>query len=184
MRVLGLPIVTPDVVAGRVAADLGALARAARRTPEQLDRLLTIGEEIVGIGQRVLELGERIDARAEALLTLGGRIEGSANDLLGLGSEIRLLGEQMDARGADIVDRAGRVAETGDDLVAVLPTLQRAIEMATPLEGAIDRVGRFVDRLPGGQRRRATDSPVSSTAPPDPPSDRPAPPDDPALGRS
>jgi hypothetical protein len=36
----------------------------------------------------------------------------------------------------------------------MLPTLERAIEMASPLEGAIDRVGRLVDRLPGGAARR------------------------------
>jgi hypothetical protein len=211
MRLLGLPIVTPDVVAGRVASDLGALARAARRAPEQLDRLLELGGEFVAIGHRVLELGERIDrraelilalgdridARAEALLGLGGRIETSADELLELGGSIRALGEQMDARGADIVDRATRVSETGTELVAVLPTLQRAIEMTTPLEGAIDRVGRLVDRLPGGAARRRVGDPAdmtmreartppasAPTAPPHPPTDRPAPPDGPALDRS
>ena len=64
---------------------------------------------------------------------------------------------RVDERGAEIVERANRVTETGAELIAVLPTLERAVEMATPLEGAIDRFGRLVDRLPGGTaaRRRA-----------------------------
>ena len=37
----------------------------------------------------------------------------------------------------------------------MIPTLERAIALASPLEGAIDRFGRFVDRLPGGQRPRS-----------------------------
>ncbi|MBV8942247.1 MAG: hypothetical protein JO240_10980, partial [Solirubrobacterales bacterium] len=49
---------------------------------------------------------------------------------------------------------AGRLAETGSELIAVLPALERAMEMASPLEGAIDRFGRLVDRLPGGAPRR------------------------------
>jgi hypothetical protein len=66
------------------------------------------------------------------------------------------LGDRIDARGAEIVDRATRVADTGAELIAVLPAFERALEMATPLEGAIDRFGRFVDRLPGGAVRRRT----------------------------
>ncbi len=87
-----------------------------------------------------MSMGERIDDRAEQLLELGGAM--------------RDLGQQIDARGAEIVDRATRVAETGGDLITVLPAFERALEMATPLEGAIDRFGRLVDRLPGGTTRR------------------------------
>ncbi len=199
MRVLGLPLASPDVVVSRAASDLAAVARAARRAPEQLDRLLDIGEQLVVLGRGVLELGERIDARAElilalgeridaqaqAILGLGERIDGSADRLLELGTQMREVGEQIDVRGAEIVERATRVADTGNALVAALPTLERAIEMTTPLEGAIDRVGRLVDRLPGGTTRRRSSSyggapgPASDPAdrPPDPPDRRSDPPD-------
>jgi hypothetical protein len=30
--------------------------------------------------------------------------------------------------------------------------MQRAVEMAEPLEGAVERLGRMVDRLPGARR--------------------------------
>jgi hypothetical protein len=91
-----------------------------------------------------LGLAERLEARGEQLLLVGG--------------ELRQLGQQVDERGAEIVTRAAQVVETGADLISVLPTLERAIEMAIPLEGAIDRFGRLVDRLPGGTARRRSAS--------------------------
>jgi hypothetical protein len=74
-----------------------------------------------------------------------------------MGKGMQDLGQRVDQRGAEIVDRANRVTETGAELIAVLPALERAVEMATPLEGAIDRFGRLVDRLPGGAARRRTE---------------------------
>jgi hypothetical protein len=35
-----------------------------------------------------------------------------------------------------------------------MPVLQRAVEMAVPLEGAVERLGRIVDRLPQVPQRR------------------------------
>jgi hypothetical protein len=146
VRILGLPIEPPQAVVNRVLSDLSAIARAARETPAQLERILELGQEIAAIGESVLEIAERLDQRAAAIMELG---------------------ERIDVRGAEIVERAGQVVETGGELIAVLPALERAIEMATPLEGAIDRFGRLVDRLPGGVRAR-----------PNPPTDPSAPPDD------
>ncbi|MBV9311828.1 MAG: hypothetical protein JOZ73_13435 [Solirubrobacterales bacterium] len=171
MRVLGLPIETPQSVINRILGDVGAIARAARTAPAQLDRMLALGEEIVAIGRGVLEIAERLDRRAEAIMTLGEQLDDRAQELLEVGGAMRDLGGQIEERGtelvdrgADIIDRGGeiadratRVVETGNELIAVLPALERALEMATPLEGAIDRFGRLVDRLPGGGpvRRRA-----------------------------
>lgn len=177
MRVLGFPVVTPDAVVQRVASDVGALARMARAAPRQLDRLLALGEEMVAIGHRVLDLGERIDQRAEAILaigerideraeamlTLGGRLDDAANGLLELGGSMRDMAERIDSRGAEIVERAGAVAQTGGELIGVIPTLERAMEMATPLEGAIDRFGRLVDRLPGGGAKRRAEAEAAAS---------------------
>jgi hypothetical protein len=168
MRLPGLPLALPDAVLSRVLSDLGSLAHAARTAPAQLERLLDLGEEMVDIGRAVLYLGERIDSRAEAILALGERIEmraqailalgerldGRGQELIELGGEMHELGVRIDQRGGEIVDGATRVAETGGELITVLPALERAIEMTTPLEGAIDRFGRLVDRLPGGAARR------------------------------
>jgi hypothetical protein len=154
MRLLGLPLEPPQVVVNRVLSDLGAITRAARSAPGQFDRMLELGQEIAMIGRSVLEVAERLDRRAEAIMLLGERIDSRATELLELGADIRELGHRIDARGAEIVDGAARVVETGGELITVLPAFERALEMATPLEGAIDRFGRLVDRLPGGATRR------------------------------
>jgi glycerol-3-phosphate dehydrogenase len=161
MQVLGFPLESPQAVVGRAASDLAAIARMARAAPAQLDRILELGEEMAEIGRGVLEIAERLDQRADAALALGERLDARAAELLKLGRKMEKLGRRVDKRGAEIVNRsdelvasAATVAETGSELIATLPTLERAIEMASPLEGAIDRVGRLVDRLPGGTARR------------------------------
>jgi hypothetical protein len=162
MRLLGVPIESPQTVANRILSDLGAVARLARTAPAQINRMLELGEEIAITGRAVLEIAERLDRRAEAVLSIGQRLDERAEALLELGTRIEMLGGQVDSRGAQIVDSANQVAETGSELIAVLPTLERALEMASPLEGAIDRFGRLVDRLPGGAARR----PVAESSPP------------------
>jgi hypothetical protein len=204
VRVLGLPIVSPDAVANRILSEVGTLAQLARTAPRGLERVLEMGEEFLAIGHRMLDLGERIDRHAEALLSLGDRIdarvealmslgeridgrmealmslgdqlEGQAGELLALGREIRAVGDRIDARGAQIVDSAAVVADTGAELVHVMPTLERAIAMTTPLEGAIDRFGRLVDRLPGGTARRRGEPLPEITSRRGPSTDQTAPP--------
>jgi chromosome segregation ATPase len=161
MRVLGFPLESPQAIVNRALSDLGAVARAARTAPAQLQRILELGEEMAEIGRGVLEIAERLDRRADAALALGERLDARADELLKLGRKMEKLGKRVDKRGTEIVEAgdeivasAARLAETGSDLIGALPTLQRAIEMASPLEGAIDRFGRLVDRLPGGAARR------------------------------
>jgi hypothetical protein len=154
MRFLGVPIESPQTAVSRIVSDVGAMARAARMAPGQIDRMLELGEEIATIGRGVLEIAQRLDERAEAVLSIGQRLDERATGLLDLGARMEVLGEHVDARGAEIVDRATQVVETGSELIGVLPALEQALEMASPLEGAIDRFGRLVDRLPGGAARR------------------------------
>jgi hypothetical protein len=162
MRLLGVPIESPQTVATRIMSDLGAVARLARAAPAQITRALELGEEIATTGRAMLEIAERLDQRADAVLLIGQRLDDRAAALLELGTRIEVLGGQVDSRGAQIVDSATQVAQTGSELIAVLPTLERALQMASPLEGAIDRFGRLVDRLPGGGARR----PVAESSPP------------------
>jgi methyl-accepting chemotaxis protein len=161
MRFLGVPIESPQTVVNRVLSDLGAVARLARSAPAQINRMLELGEEIATTGRAVLEIAERLDQRAEAVLSIGQRLDERAGAMLELGTRIEVLGGQVNSRGKEIVNSATQVAETGSELIAVLPTLERALQMASPLEGAIDRFGRLVDRLPGGAPRR----PVAESRP-------------------
>ncbi len=154
-------------------SDLAAVARLARVAPAQFDRLLELGEEIAAIGRSVLEITERLDERADAIMLLGERLDARADELVRMGAEMREVGHRIDTRGGEIVDSANRVAETGSELIAVLPAFERALEMATPLEGAIDRFGRLVDRLPGGgaTRRRVEERPGADEIFPEIPED-------------
>jgi chromosome segregation ATPase len=161
MRVLGLPFESAQTMLNRALSDLGAVARAARTAPAHPQRILELGEEMADIGRSVLEIAERLDQRADAALALGERLDARAAELLTLGRRMEKLGERVDKRGTEIVEAgdeivasAASLSETGSELIGALPALERAIEMASPLEGAIDRFGRLVDRLPGGTARR------------------------------
>jgi hypothetical protein len=169
VNVLGLPLASPQAVVGRVLNDVGAIVRAAREAPGQLDRIMALGQEIAEIGREVLLVAQRLDQRAEAIMALGERLDVRASELLELGDAMRDLGDRIDLRGGEIADRAGQVVDTGTELIAVLPAFERALEMATPLEGAIDRFGRLVDRLPGGAPRRRTPGGPGAPGGPAPP---------------
>jgi hypothetical protein len=153
MRVLGVPLDAPQAIVNRALSDISTLDSLLRSVPAQVERGLSLGQELVAIGHRVLEIVERLDERAEAINELGERLDQRAAELLELGREMRELGGRIDTTGGEIVEQAGRVVTTANDVVTMLPTLERALELASPLEGAIDRFGRMVDRFPGGGRR-------------------------------
>jgi methyl-accepting chemotaxis protein len=142
------PLLLPPRLMLRALEDLHTLALAAARLErveerlneradaiiamgdqmdERAERILEMGEQIVAMGARIAEVGEKMDARTDAILAQGERIEAAARE----------------------------VADRGAELAAALPVMQRAIEMAEPLEGVVERLGRVADRLPGGQRGRA-----------------------------
>jgi hypothetical protein len=166
VRVFGIPIYGPRTVVNRVVTDVTDAARLARVAPAQLERLLELGEEIAAIGRQILVIAERLDERADAIMALGERLDRRAEEVLELGTTVAATGVQINERGAEIV-------ETGAELIAVMPTFERALDMATPLEGAIDRFGRLVDRLPGGGTRRQSELPSRPPARDDEPLERP-----------
>jgi hypothetical protein len=145
VRILGVSVYDPlDAL-----SDLAALERLVRSLPAQIERGLVLGEQLVDIGQRVLVIAERLDRRATSIDELGERLDAHAVQLLTLGEGMGELGGQIDATGAEIVTQAAHLVSSASELITLLPTLERAIELASPLEGAIDRFGRIVDRFPG-----------------------------------
>jgi hypothetical protein len=117
----------------RALDDLHTIARAAarledveRRIDGRLAAVLELGERIEELGGRVDERIGQVDARAAAVLDQGRRLEQVA---------------------AQVAERGGQIAEA-------MPVLQRAVELAVPLEGAVERLGRMVDRLPQVPQRR------------------------------
>ena len=85
---------------------------------------------------------------------LGERLDVRAGELLELGQSIRDLGDRIDGTGVEIVERAGQVVNTAAELITLLPAMERALDLASPLGGAIDRFGRMVDRFPGAPSTR------------------------------
>jgi hypothetical protein len=120
---------------------LDQLDRRAAEIQEQLDRALDIGE-------RMLELGERIDKRAQRIVALGDEMED--------------LGRAVLAQGAVIEDRAKDVADRAGEVVPAIPLLEPALALGQPLEGAVERLGRLVDRFPGSSPKKTAAKKKSS----------------------
>jgi ABC-type transporter Mla subunit MlaD len=148
------PLTLPPRLVLRALDDLHAIATAAREISAALDgferRADAVGGQLdaaLALLARIETMGERIDARAEAILGMGQRIEQSATAVLDQGMAV----EQA----------ARELALSGAALAEALPTLQRGLEIAEPLEGVVERLGRMVDRLPGGPRRAAGPGPAA-----------------------
>jgi hypothetical protein len=148
------PLTLPPRLVRRALDDLHAVARAAREISAALDGFERRADEVtrqldtaLAMLARIETMGGRIDARAEAILGMGEGIEESVGAVL--------------TQGAAIEQAARELALSGAALAEALPTLQRGLEIAEPLEGVVERVGRIVDRLPGGPRRAAGPGPTA-----------------------
>lgn len=138
--------------AREISGALDNFERRADAVVEQLNTGVDLLARIEAMGGRIEQMGGRIDARAEAILVMGAGIEETARSVLTQGSAIEKAAREL--------------ARSGDALAAALPTLQRGLELAEPLEGVVERVGRMVDRLPGGSPRRSQTPPGTPTSPP------------------
>jgi hypothetical protein len=136
----------PPLALLRAFDDLHTLAQVGTELMNRLDDLESRADDAV-------ELLERIDARADEILALGASIDARGQQIVDLGERLHALGSEVHAQGILIEQRAAEVAIRGEELVATLPTLEAAVALVTPLEGAVERLGRMVDRLPGGARR-------------------------------
>ncbi len=182
MRILGFSIAALRALAVATLSELVAIDNLIRSLPDQFERGLAIGEELVEIGRRMLEIAERLDQRGYTISELAERLDARALQLLEMGQNMHEVGIRIDATGTQIVDRAGHVVATAGELITILPAFERALDLASPLEGAIDRFGRIVDRFPGATSRRQPRPPVDTPAPLDTPTplDTPVPLDTPA----
>lgn len=112
-----------------------------------LDDLHTIATVAEDVNRRLA----RLETSADALVTIGAQMEVHARNVLDLGGRIDERGKQIVAEGKIIQDRAREVSERAGQVLEALPLLERAIALAQPLEGAVERLGRVADRLPGGR---------------------------------
>jgi hypothetical protein len=129
MGLLTAPFEIPARLIQRAVDDVGAIATVARDLPARLDELNDRADRVLDQLDRGIALGETIATNSEAMVALAGRIDARADALIALGE---------------------RMIETG-------VSLQRAASIAEPMEGAVERLGRAIDRLPGGRPRPAPD---------------------------
>ena len=145
MSALTLPFELPARLARRATDDLGAIANIARELPARLDDLDAADRGDAMQLDRALTLGEAIDSHGSAMV------------------DARRPRWRSTARRCW---RSARRSRTADgEIAAALPVLERAVSIATPLEGTVERLGRALDRLPGGRPR----PPESPRAEPDHP---------------
>ena len=136
------PLLLPPKLVLRALDDLHALATTVSRIDERADEILEMGQAIVDradrMDERAGELVDRLDKQADALLEQSKALHEQAAAILVQGERVEEAGREVAARGAELAE--------------ALPVLQQAVEMARPLEGAVERLGRMVDRLPGAKR--------------------------------
>lgn len=126
------------VAARDIGPRLGTLQDRADSIEEMLGEAIDIAREIEARGREAIQMAERIDARAGAVLELADHVDDRATEIMAEAKQIQLTA-------AEVALRGGQVAEA-------LPLLERAIALAEPLESTVERLGRLVDRLPGGVR--------------------------------
>ena len=158
MSLLTLPL---DLVA-QALDDLGAIARVAHELPERLDTLEARAEKVQEQLDRALVIGETIADNSAAMVELGRNIEARGEALVELGERMIVLGDTVLDRSNLIADRAKEVADRGGEVAQALPVLERAVAMASPLEGTVERLGRALDRLPGGRAGGSSSRDVTS----------------------
>lgn len=92
------------------------------------------------------ETAREVQEQITGLTALAERVEGRIDDLLRMGDTVLVEGEAIQGAAQDLSQRAAEIA-------TALPLLERAVALAEPLEGSVERLGRIVDRLPGGRAR-------------------------------
>ncbi len=127
--------------------------RLALRTLDDLHSLAQSAERAITVIERLDARAERIERQLDSAMGLGSRLEDRAADITALGGMVDKLGDALLAEARSTQAVARELALRGGEIASALPLLQRALELGEPLEGAIERAGRIVDRLPGGRGR-------------------------------
>jgi hypothetical protein len=148
---LGLvgPLTLPPRLLVRALDDLHTMAVVVRDVAARLETLQERADSAVALLARIESVGEQA-------LAMGQRVETQAEDLLKLGEQFDRLGVAVLEQGRVLERTARDLAKRGVAVTDALPTLERAVEIVEPLEGAVERLGRIADLLPGGGARRVS----------------------------
>ena len=120
----------------RVVDDVGAIAAASRELPARMQELDERAARMQDQLDRALDLGEKIAENTAAMVAMAERVE---------------------SRGDSMVELGERMITLGNAVTEQSQSIAKALTIATPLEGTVERLGRALDRLPGGRPRTEND---------------------------
>jgi hypothetical protein len=130
---LTAPFLLPERIARSLIEELTALRRSLDRVgeaAESVERMEAVANQALPVAERGIEVMERL-------------IE-----------TIDRAGEQVEPMITSMDSAQAKVDPLIVTLEATLPALEQAIAMSKPLEGSVERLGRVLDKLPGGRAPR------------------------------
>lgn len=128
--------------------------QAAEGTGRRVNSLIKLIDRADSALNDVVELRRSIQFIADNIADLTESAAGINRNAGEIAAEITTLTQA--AQGIDT--HAERLAADAATIARALPTVQRIAEIVDPLENTVVRLGRVVDRIPGGKRRAAADS--------------------------
>ena len=112
------------------------------------------------LSARLLQAAVEMPARLQELDERAARMQDQLDRALALGELIAAntaamveMAQRVEARGESMVDLGERMITLGNAVTEQSEAIVRALAIATPLEGTVERLGRALDRLPGGKPR-------------------------------
>jgi methyl-accepting chemotaxis protein len=123
--------------------------QAAEATGRRVTSLIKLIDRADAALDDVVELRRSIQFIADNIAELTESAAGINRNAGGIANEITTLTQA--AQGIDT--HAERLATDAASIARTLPTIQRIAEIVDPLENTVIRLGRVVDRFPGGKRK-------------------------------
>lgn len=106
---------------------------------------------------RVVGIAEDTNKRMRAIEQHAVSLQGQVDSVVEIGNEIVAVGKKFESSARSIVNEGKRieaaakqVTDRAGEVLAALPVLEQAMAFAQPLEGAVSRLGKFIENLPGG----------------------------------
>jgi hypothetical protein len=141
-----------DIDISAMTSPLAALTWArqtAEATGRRVASLIKLIDRADAALNDVVELRKSIQFIADNIAELTESAAGINRNAGEIAAEITTLTKA--AQGIDV--HAERLAGDAASIARTLPTVQRIAEIVDPLENTVVRLGRVVDRIPGGKRR-------------------------------
>lgn len=130
-------------------AALNLARQAAEATARRVASLIKLIDRADAALDDVVELRRSIQFIADNIAELTESAAGINRNAGEIAAEIVTLSQA--AQGIDT--HAERLASEAASIARALPTVQRIAEIVDPLENTVVRLGRVVDRIPGGKRK-------------------------------